>query len=114
MTIEERIEKLEERIERLEQRYRGIIDDLNNLYDINAPLLYKDSKKYKNILLKSKIFQCLHLFGAFEMIAGLDERVIIWLLIFQGIYQIIRINILRHDSDLNRKMIDSILLEEIR
>jgi|TARA_R100000081_G_C4777813_1_gene149636 hypothetical protein len=48
------------------------------------------------------------------MIAGLDERVIIWLLIFQGIYQGIRINILRHDSDLNRKMIDSILLEEIK
>lgn len=60
------------------------------------------------------MFQYLLLFGEFEMIAGLDERVIIWLLIFQGIYQGIRINILRQDSNLNRKMIDSILLEEIK
>ena len=46
------------------------------------------------------------------MILGLDERVIIWLLIIQGIYQGLRINILRHDCDLNRKMIDSILMED--
>ena len=54
MTIEERIEKLEERIEKLERRYKGIIDDLNNLYDINAPLLYKAIREIQEHIAKEQ------------------------------------------------------------
>ena len=54
MTIEERIERLEERIEKLERRCKGIIDDLNNLYDVNPQLLYKSIREIQEHIAKEQ------------------------------------------------------------